>query len=356
MKKKGFTLIELLAVIVILAIIALIATPLVLKYIEKSRQESKVDSSYSFVRNLENEIANYSIQNKGKKFVTNKENIDDLGLNLIVKGENPDDGKVCLSNLGQVNKAMLKYGNYYVSYDGKKSSISDESTYSNFSCYLFSGDMGFTQHSSSNYYAVSNEINANLFNKFKAGYEYNVIIDDEIYTAFAVGADGTILMGIENIDEMLMVQVTETEILVASKFELTGNHKVKISDPIETPNNSIFSIEDGNILIADTEFTAGQASVLIEGEDGSVYLNENVELKTNQLNLYGIDATCRNNVNNLPELDNAIRQGKIVNITVIQNDNGKEIISKINTKNIIQLPYDNIYYIGRTVLMEDVGC
>ena len=34
MKKKGFTLIELLAVIVILAIIALIATPLVLKYIK----------------------------------------------------------------------------------------------------------------------------------------------------------------------------------------------------------------------------------------------------------------------------------------------------------------------------------
>ena len=64
---RGFTLIELLAVIVILAIIALIATPLVLKYIEKSRKESKVDSAYSFVRNLENEIANYSIKNNGKK-------------------------------------------------------------------------------------------------------------------------------------------------------------------------------------------------------------------------------------------------------------------------------------------------
>ena len=65
---RGFTLIELLAVIVILAIIALIATPLVLKYIEKSRKESKVDSAYSYVRNLETEIANFSIKNNGKKY------------------------------------------------------------------------------------------------------------------------------------------------------------------------------------------------------------------------------------------------------------------------------------------------
>ena len=40
MKSKGFTLIELLAVIVILAIIALIATPIVLGIIEDSRQNS----------------------------------------------------------------------------------------------------------------------------------------------------------------------------------------------------------------------------------------------------------------------------------------------------------------------------
>ena len=41
MKNKGFTLIELLAVIVILAIIALIATPIILGIINEARDEAK---------------------------------------------------------------------------------------------------------------------------------------------------------------------------------------------------------------------------------------------------------------------------------------------------------------------------
>jgi type IV pilus assembly protein PilA len=49
MNKKGFTLIELLAVIIILAIIALIATPVVLNVVEKARQEAKVSSAYGVV-------------------------------------------------------------------------------------------------------------------------------------------------------------------------------------------------------------------------------------------------------------------------------------------------------------------
>ena len=142
MKKKGFTLIELLAVIVILAIIALIATPLVLKYIEKSRKESKVDSAYSFVRNLETEIANFSIKHNGKKYngqPTDKgyyelSSFKDSEIDTTVKGDKPNSIKVCLSSLGQVEKAILQYGKYYVSYDGKKSSISDKDTYDNFSC------------------------------------------------------------------------------------------------------------------------------------------------------------------------------------------------------------------------------
>ena len=49
MNKKGFTLIELLAVIIILAVIALIATPVVLNVVEKARLEAAENSAYGVI-------------------------------------------------------------------------------------------------------------------------------------------------------------------------------------------------------------------------------------------------------------------------------------------------------------------
>ena len=53
MGRKGFTLIELLAVIVILAIIALIATPIVLGIIEDARNGSAERSAEYILKNVE---------------------------------------------------------------------------------------------------------------------------------------------------------------------------------------------------------------------------------------------------------------------------------------------------------------
>ena len=55
--KKGFTLIELLAVIVILAILALIATPIVLSIIDDSKESSTIRSAEGYLRAVEYEIA-----------------------------------------------------------------------------------------------------------------------------------------------------------------------------------------------------------------------------------------------------------------------------------------------------------
>ena len=60
--KKGFTLIELLAVIVILAIIALIATPVILGIINDAKENSNKRSAELIVDRLQKEIANRNME------------------------------------------------------------------------------------------------------------------------------------------------------------------------------------------------------------------------------------------------------------------------------------------------------
>lgn len=60
--KKGFTLIELLAVIVILAVIALIATPLIMGVIDDAKMGAAENSAYGFVKAVENSIATTMIK------------------------------------------------------------------------------------------------------------------------------------------------------------------------------------------------------------------------------------------------------------------------------------------------------
>ena len=61
MRKNGFTLIELLAVIVILAIIALIATPIILGIINDAREESNERSVELYASAVRNAIAAYQL-------------------------------------------------------------------------------------------------------------------------------------------------------------------------------------------------------------------------------------------------------------------------------------------------------
>ncbi len=64
MKKKGFTLIELLAVIIILAIIALIATPIILNVIDDARKSAGLSESEMIMSGINNYCAASKIKNQ----------------------------------------------------------------------------------------------------------------------------------------------------------------------------------------------------------------------------------------------------------------------------------------------------
>ena len=75
MRNKGFTLIELLAVIVILAIIALIATPIILGIIKDTKKESNDRSVEMYAKAVKNAIMSY--QMKENEMPTTYEDIKD---------------------------------------------------------------------------------------------------------------------------------------------------------------------------------------------------------------------------------------------------------------------------------------
>ena len=84
MKERGFTLIELLAVIVILAIIALIATPVILGIINNAKEESDKRSIEMYAKAIENAVVTHQLT-KNENIAGSFNTTD--GENLILIGE-----------------------------------------------------------------------------------------------------------------------------------------------------------------------------------------------------------------------------------------------------------------------------
>ncbi len=113
--RNGFTLIELLAVIVILAIIALIATPVVLSIIEDTKQSAMLRSAEMYITGVEHAIMKENMNNGGNfrptKCDINNGSIkcDDKDLIPVeVDGEVPSDGTIIFEN-GKIKEVTLNY-------------------------------------------------------------------------------------------------------------------------------------------------------------------------------------------------------------------------------------------------------
>jgi prepilin-type N-terminal cleavage/methylation domain-containing protein len=117
MKKKGFTLIELLAVIVILAVIAIIVTPLITSTIENSKKESRAASARNYASAVEQEITRSQLTDSPIKDGTYPVS----NFNGLVKGTIPTSGTVTILK-GLVDSYSLAFDDYTVT---KKSGSDD---------------------------------------------------------------------------------------------------------------------------------------------------------------------------------------------------------------------------------------
>ncbi len=127
MKRKGFTLIELLAVIVVLAIIALIATPIVMNTIKNAKKGAAERTADNYIKQVETAVAeaklgNNSIPN-GTYDIDGNGNLTGAGLpdgklEINMSGNKPTSGTVTIKN-GGVSKegTTMTVGDYIVSYD-----------------------------------------------------------------------------------------------------------------------------------------------------------------------------------------------------------------------------------------------
>ena len=126
MKKRGFTLIELLAVLVILAVIILIAFPIISKTIHESKVGAALDAGYGYVRAVEASAANDAMSHpghtytgtytiSGKKIINTTNSTDTLTVSY--HGSAPT-GTLVMSKR-TVKSATLVINGFNITYDGK---------------------------------------------------------------------------------------------------------------------------------------------------------------------------------------------------------------------------------------------
>lgn len=107
MNKKGFTLVELLAVIVIIAVIALITTPIVLNVIQNSKINAFKDTAYGLVVAAGTYQAEKQALNQDTTLLINYQTSTQAEKDVLkTKGVLPDAGEFRIDENGKVTLAL----------------------------------------------------------------------------------------------------------------------------------------------------------------------------------------------------------------------------------------------------------
>lgn len=130
-RKRGFTLVELLAIIVILGIIALIATPMTLNVINSVQKGAAERSAGNYIKAIETTVSASLLSGEEIKdgLYTTDENgaivKDDKSYSIDISGNVPEVGSTIFISDGKVvagdelsGVTIIKISGYQVSYDG----------------------------------------------------------------------------------------------------------------------------------------------------------------------------------------------------------------------------------------------
>ena len=189
-KNKGFTLVELLAVIVILALIALIATPIILNVINDAKKQAAKDSAYGYMDSVEKYIVSSELEDKSIQDGTySVEKLNSMGVS--VKGSTPDNGNIEIKN-GSVKSYDIGIDGYEVS-NGEVKKVSTTKSFKNGTAVYYNPETGkkcSESESKSTTGKNSGCMKWYVFNDKEGNVTVNVILDHNTTAGVAYNSTG----------------------------------------------------------------------------------------------------------------------------------------------------------------------
>ena len=190
-KNKGFTLVELLAVIVILALIALIATPIILNVINDAKKQAAKDSAYGYMDAVEKYIVSSELEDKSIKDGTySVEDLNSMGVS--VKGSIPDNGTIKIESK-TVKSYDIGIDGYAVS-NGEVKKVSTTKSFKNGTAVYYNpvfGEKCSESESKSTTGTKSGCMKWYVFNDKEGNATVNVILDHNTTAGVAYNSTGS---------------------------------------------------------------------------------------------------------------------------------------------------------------------
>ena len=329
MRKNGFTLIELLAVIVILAIIALIATPIVLNIIDETKDNAKLRSAEFYMDAVEQTIMRENM-NRGGSFKFNVCRINGQG-NLIcdedesneikveVSGEKPTSGTIEFDN------GTIKRGSLFISGDTFIADSNGNISIKKDNAVIFTLANDETAEEDNMYvYLVDQCID---LSDYSDDYSYKMSISDinnnnkifNVVLSKLESAEFKVVLLANTHESFIYADYNQpTEKICAFTFygknykDLEGLHEVKI-EKVEEASFEVLRVDRYGVDIISKKIKEGPVSIEVIDSDGNVLTYEdNAE-----------DAGVNNTVTELnnDQYYGLIQNGKTITVKVTQGDN-----------------------------------